>query len=164
MVDGAAGFAAQAQGYGIAQVTRLVGTARSRQHVALVTVEQRQRHGQANHVHPLALFAAVLAAKADGEVGNALSLFRAQRRIATLDLGGGQAPLDRLLDVGEQGVRTGRGPRRKVGRLQAVEAGQRAAGQTRQGLVGHATLGLRAAQLGLGLGQLHLGAGGLHGR
>ncbi|MNJ64119.1 hypothetical protein D3C77_600600 [compost metagenome] len=146
------------------QVTRLVGTAGRGQHVALVAVKQRQRHRQAHHIDPLAVFAAVLAAKADGEVGNAQGLFRTQGRFATLDLGGGQAPFSRLLDLVEQGVGAGRITGGQVGGLQLVEACQRAAGQPCQGLVSHTALGLRTTHFSLGLGQLHLGTGGFHRR
>ncbi|MCY1178525.1 hypothetical protein D9M73_188770 [compost metagenome] len=128
----------------------------------MVAVEQRQRHGQANHVHSLPVFAAVLAAKADGEVGDTLGFFRPQGGVAALDLGSGQAPFGSLFDLVKQGVGTRRNAWRKVGCLQPVEACQRAARQPGQGLVGHAALGFRAAHFGLGLGQLHLGTGGLH--
>src|SRR3990167_7510063 len=84
------GFRAQAEFCGIAQIPRLVSSLSSGQNIALVTVEQRNRHRQAEQIDALAKPFVVLAANTDGEVWNALRLFEFQGRLGTLDVRAGQ--------------------------------------------------------------------------
>src|SRR3990167_7409411 len=65
----------QAKLGGVAQVARLVSTPRSGQHIALVAIEQRDRHRQAEQIDSIAKSFVILAANADVDVGNALRLF-----------------------------------------------------------------------------------------
>ncbi|MNT66419.1 hypothetical protein D3C72_2044830 [compost metagenome] len=84
-------FRAQTQFGRVAQIPGLIGAPGGRQHIALIAVEQWNRHRQAHHIHPIAIDLAVLAANTHGQIGNPLRLLQPQRGLTLIDLQFGQA-------------------------------------------------------------------------